>query len=92
MPACPPSPAHPGLPEQSRRKPGRAGYSYSSTCTPVLYCTGTATAVLYELPFSKKGAPGEPIVYRSYRFVSQYITSLFPRLKKKRKRESRGWI
>ena len=52
MPACPPSPAHPGLPEQSRRKPGRAGYSYSSTCTPVLYrysysCTSTVLYILY---------------------------------------------
>ena len=45
--------------------------------------------VVYELPFRPNLGSREPIVYRGYSFVSQYITSLFPRLKK-RKRESCG--
>ena len=42
---------------------------------------------LYELPFRPKLGSREPIVYRGYSFVSQYITSLFPRLKIKKKGE-----
>ena len=49
----------------------------------------SAWGLIYELPFRPNLGSREPIVYRGYSFVSQYITSLFPRLKK-RKRESCG--